>query len=240
MAYHDKVTNKWFWIAVRALFYWHRDSTWWKMMTKTNAFTPKKLKKVLSRCVTAHSTVTFHFLHSGLAFPTLVSTKSMSGYVPEVFAWQIFSLLLQVKEETPAWLFVYHQDGENQDTVSTFNYNSSWLKPSAFHCKTLSDSTFAMVLSTLFPSLVALFVMNLHSTFIQLCKSPLPVISSFMNLQWGIMLLSIIAATSCSKIIPSVAFYILSKQFYCQHLPRFVGLHCHLRKKKKPTTLKWF
>lgn len=107
------------------------------------------------------------------------------------------------------------------------------MKPSAFYWKTPSDGTFTMVLGTLFPSLVALFVTHLHSTFIQLCKPPLPVISSFMNLQWGITLLSIITATNCSKIIPSVAFYTLSKQLYCQHLARFVGLHCHLRKEKK-------
>lgn len=97
MAYHDKVTNKWFWVSVRALFYLHRDSTWWKMTTKTNVFTPQKLKNFLSGCVTTHSTVTFHLLHSDLAFPILVSTKSMFGYLPEVFAWQIFSSLLQVK-----------------------------------------------------------------------------------------------------------------------------------------------
>lgn len=107
------------------------------------------------------------------------------------------------------------------------------MKPSGFYWKTPSNGTFTMVLGTLFPSLVALFVTHLHSTSIQLCKPPLPVISSFMNLQWGIMLLSIITATNCSKIIPSVAFYTLSKQLYCQHLARFVGLHCHLRKKKK-------
>jgi len=72
------------------------------MMTKTNVFTSKKLTKILSWCVTAHSAVTFQLWHSDLAFPILVSTKSVFGYAPEVSAWQIFLTLLQVEEETPA------------------------------------------------------------------------------------------------------------------------------------------